>query len=143
LIKETGKFSDPIRIRAHHLLCIQGFQGYGYSSDFERHMKGLVAFLDLKSTYKLQVVAEVDEICSICPHKIGLSCDRDSDSHQGVGKLDAMVILRAGLDENRIYSWKNAKELVNNNLTYHDIMDLCSKCGWNDNCLFYIKKIRS
>jgi len=143
LIKETGKFSNPIRIRAHHLLCIQGFQGYGYNSDFKRHMKGLVAFLDIKSTHKLQVVAEVDEICSSCPHKVGLSCDRDSDSHQGVEKLDAMVLRRAGLDENRIYSWENAKELVNNNLTNQDIVDLCSKCSWKDNCLFFIKKTRS
>ena len=84
----------------------------------------------------------VDEICSSCPHKVGISCNRDGDSVHGVEKLDAIVIRRACLDENGIYSWKNARELVNNNLTYHDVVDLCSKCIWNDKCLFFIKKTR-
>jgi len=141
-MQETGEYSDPIRIRAHHLLCIQGFQGYGYNSEFERHMKGIVTLLKLESSHKLQVIAMVDEICSSCPHKVGISCNRDGDSVHGVEKLDAIVIRRACLDENGIYSWKNARELVNNNLTYHYVVDLCSKCIWNDKCLFFIKKTR-
>jgi hypothetical protein len=57
---ETGKYSDPIWIRAHHLLCVQGFQGYGYSPDFEQHMGSVVTFLNLNPSFKLQIVARME-----------------------------------------------------------------------------------
>jgi hypothetical protein len=43
-MKEAGKYSDPIVIRAHHLLCMQGFQGYGYTPDFEQQWEVLLCF---------------------------------------------------------------------------------------------------
>ena len=35
---KNGVGSEPIRIRAHHLLCMQGFQGYGYNKTFTENM---------------------------------------------------------------------------------------------------------
>jgi hypothetical protein len=34
--------SAPINIRVHHLLCMQGFQGYGYNDDFATHLKNII-----------------------------------------------------------------------------------------------------
>ena len=34
-----------LSIRAHHFLCMQGFQGYGYSEDFIRNMAGIIEYI--------------------------------------------------------------------------------------------------
>ena len=34
---QEDAYSDPLRIRAHHILCIQGFQGLGYSEEFTKN----------------------------------------------------------------------------------------------------------
>ncbi len=40
---QRGQMNDSIiNIRAHHLLCLQGFQGYGYSQDFVRNMAEII-----------------------------------------------------------------------------------------------------
>lgn len=70
IITENAKYSDPIRIRAHHLLCIPGFQGYGYSSDFIIHMEKIISFLKSNPNADLQIVDNTDELCSRCPHNI-------------------------------------------------------------------------
>ncbi len=67
---KNRKYSDPIRIRAHHLLYIQGFQGYGYSSEFVTHIERIDSFLKSNPYHKLQIIVETDEICSKCPYRL-------------------------------------------------------------------------
>ena len=74
IMKVNGKYSDPIRIRAHHLLCMQGFQGYGYSKDFERHMGMIITFLNSNPSTAIQIITSVDEICSKCPYCVEGKC---------------------------------------------------------------------
>jgi uncharacterized protein len=137
---KTVKYSDPIRIRAHHLLCIQGFQGYGYTPDFERHMANIVNLLNLDPSVKLQIIAGTDEICCHCPYEINGLCERYSDSQEGIVKVDNLVIDKAVFVENKIYSFQNAINLIDNNLSHEDVTEICFKCSWKDKCLFFIKK---
>jgi hypothetical protein len=134
---ETGECSDPIRIRAHHLLCIQGFQGYGYNSDFIKHLEKIITFLDLNPHSKLQIVLETDEICSHCPYEQESFCNRDTE----IGKIDIRIIERASIDVKKFYSFKEVQKLINEYLNHQDIMDICGKCSWKDKCLFFINKI--
>ncbi|HII92208.1 MAG TPA: DUF1284 domain-containing protein, partial [Methanosarcina sp.] len=39
--------SKCLKIRAHHLCCIQGFQGYGYSPVFVANMRAVIS--DIKA----------------------------------------------------------------------------------------------
>ena len=70
---DTGSagVSDPMRIRAHHLLCMQGFQGYGYSKDFALHMLKVMDHIMDNPLCELDIITECDEICLHCPHKVG------------------------------------------------------------------------
>ncbi len=138
--QETGGCFDPIRIRAHHLLCIQGFQGYGYDRCFEEHMKDIFNYFFLNPKNTLQIIIGNDELCSHCPHEIEHQCNRDSDS-SSIEKLDQTVINRVSLTENEIYSFENAVNSINNDLKNDDILEICGKCGWSLKCLFFIKKM--
>lgn len=137
-MKEAGKYSDPIVIRAHHLLCIQGFQGYGYTPDFEQHMGSFVVFLNSNPSFKLQIVAENDEICSHCPYEVDGLCEKDSQNE--IVKVDNLVIERASLDINQINSIEDTIELINNNLNRNDLVEICFNCNWKDICLYFIEK---
>ncbi len=138
IMTESGKYSDPIRIRPHHLLCIQGFQGYGYTQDFVLHMGRVISFLKSNLFYNLQIVVESDELCSQCPYDVDGRCIKGSMDE--IYKIDRLVIEKANLDLNHIYTVSEAFSTVNKNLNHDHIVSICSGCSWQNKCLFYIAK---
>lgn len=131
--------SDPIRIRAHHLLCMQGFQGYGYDDEFTRRMGEIIAFLESDPTQIIEITTEIDEICRVCPNLIGKQCVNDQDYK--INKMDVYVIKNSNFGEKRTISFERALEIVSHDLKLKDINIICENCVWTDICLFYIKKI--
>ena len=55
-----------MKLRAHNLLCIQGFVGKGYSPEFVANMKRIVG--GLLGRTEVTVVEEPDGLCSACPN---------------------------------------------------------------------------
>ncbi len=140
IMTESGKYSDPIRIRPHHLLCIQGFQGYGYTQDFASHMQRVTSFLKSNLLYNLQIVLEFDELCSQCPHDVDGRCARGFMDE--INKVDRLVIQKANLDLRHSYTVSEAFSTVNQNLDHNHIISICSGCSWQNICLFYIEKTK-
>ena len=134
---ESGKYSDPIRIRAHHLLCIQGFQGYGYSDNFVSHMRRVISFLKLNPCSDLQIVDNTDELCSRCPHNVDGRCFKGSSDK--INKVDKLIIENADLDLKHIYTVHEAFSIINKNLENDLLLFICSDCSWKNKCLFFIE----
>jgi uncharacterized protein len=130
-----GEYFDPMWIRAHHLLCMQGFQGYGYSKEFERHMGMIITFLNSNPSTAIQIITSADEICAKCPYCVEGKCAKEL----GIEKIDEFVLERITIVENKIYSFDNAIKIVNNDLDHNDIMIICDKCSWKDKCVFFIE----
>jgi len=130
---------DILKIRAHHLLCIQGFQGYGYNKDFVKNMSEVIKKIDLNP--EVEIITECDVICSCCPHNIGGVCQKDFNSAKKVKEMDMQVLrklnLRSGA-RGRIkdfFSLANAK--FKNSL---DVQDICGDCEWRKKCLWFISR---
>lgn len=135
MIQSTGSF-DVIEIRAHHLLCMQGFQGYGYSQEFERNMADIINYLEKHPFFTLKVVAGVDAICQSCPHLKDGNCGKPDSS--AIGNMDLKVLEKLGIEEGET---KTAKEILNEvkeTLNYKDLQEICGGCSWKDKCLFFI-----
>ncbi|MDF2503348.1 MAG: hypothetical protein K0R06_839, partial [Clostridium sp.] len=49
-----------LNIRAHHFLCMQGFQGYGYSDDFVAHMSKIVNYIRKNLDCKINLINSCD-----------------------------------------------------------------------------------
>jgi len=143
VIKVNKEYSDPIMIRAHHLLCMQGFQGYGYSKDFETHMQRIIIFLDKNPSTKIQIITKTDELCSHCPYNYKNSCNIDKYSHNIMEKLDKLIIKKFSLKENQIYTIEDALKLVNDNINHTILMEICGNCSWNSKCLFFKIKYKN
>lgn len=74
-----------IRLRGHHLLCSLTFTGRGYSDDFERDFKQVIA--RLKNNETIEIVSGPDDICA--------SIQRCTDSHcheAGVSNRDKKAL---------------------------------------------------
>lgn len=133
--------SDPLRIRGHHLLCIQGFQGYGYSQDFEDHMLEVVNYIRSNPSYKVEVVAEADEICSHCPHNVEEKCLREPDSDENIRRMDLLVLETLKIDEGFQFEAFRILKHVNQKLkTRNDVQKICGDCSWMDKCLWFDSK---
>ncbi len=134
---ENRKYSDPIRIRAHHLLCIQGFQGYGYSDIFVSHMRTVISFLKINPCSDILIVDNTDELCSRCPHNVDGRCFKGFS--EGINKVDKLIIENASLDLQNIYTIKEAFNKINKNLDNDLLQIICADCSWKNKCLFFIE----
>ena len=60
-----------IRLRPHHLLCTQSYEGMGYSHDFIENMNKITDILRSMPDTKIQLVFTTDSLCALCPHMRG------------------------------------------------------------------------
>lgn len=125
-----------IRLRGHHLLCLQGFQGYGYSKDFVLNMTKIN---ELRKSKDCTVILtnEADDICSACPNLKNNLCENENQN-ETIVKMDNKILSKLNREEeynsidlfNEVYLKFNSLNSVQN---------ICDECKWADKCLFYKK----
>ena len=125
-----GQLAHPLRIRAHHLLCILGFRGLGYSHEFVQKMGKVAEQLQSNATLPITLLAECDVICASCLHNKDNKCRKKPDSESKVRAKDLEVLRRLGLDTEAQMpvgkAWTRLKEKV----AVKDIADICQGCEW-------------
>ncbi|RZN46238.1 DUF1284 domain-containing protein [archaeon] len=123
-----------MRIRAHHLLCIQGFQGYGYSDVFIKHMATVIAQLHMNP--EITITDSLDEICGACPHNDGQRCIKCGES---VVRIDHTVLEMIHTSQGSSWHASDAIELTRSRFaTMEDVNRVCGTCQWRKQCAFYM-----
>lgn len=124
-----------IFLRGHHLLCIQGFQGYGYSEDFVKNMERIKILIDKKDT-KIKVINHNDDICKACPNLTKDNICKNLSENEKIIKMDQEVTSKLQLNNDLISSEELFNKLNNLFNSKEDIMPICNKCSWSNECLF-------
>ncbi|MCR2806895.1 DUF1284 domain-containing protein [Paenibacillus soyae] len=114
-----------IKLRGHHLLCLLGYRGKGYSEGFCMNMTSIYETLRLHPETRIEVIEGPDDICRAFPKDQHPHCENDS-----VYEKDAEVISRLGLSVGETDSWSNVCERVSNNVQPADIRTICTNCRW-------------
>lgn len=128
----------PLSIRAHHLLCLQGFQGYGYNDAFVDHLQGIVAILKNHPELLLEVVTTCDAICAGCPHCQESECRKDDGANRRVVALDLTILKYTGLEPNHIAKAVHLLAQINTTFqTRAQRARVCGDCQWRPNCTWY------
>lgn len=118
-------------LRGHHLLCIHGFKGMGYSPAFVEKMTEIVtAVRDVNQDFPIRVVRALDDTCWTCPHHGQTTCEKDAESNAHVLQLDANVIGHLGLKDGNIYPKSELVSLVAEKVEPEDLDHLCQGCSW-------------
>lgn len=132
---------NAIKIRAHHLMCLQGFQGLGYDCEFTKNLAKIIEEIEEEDTVELEIISECDAICSCCPQNNDGRCQKRSDSQQKVKNTDIRVLGKLDLKEGKIGRAKDFLSLANTKLkSSSDAYDICSNCDWTRNCLWFISR---
>ena len=123
--------SGSIRLRPHHLLCIQKFTGHGYDEMFTAFMTKLVLRLRTMPNEEVFLISGCDDLCTACPNNINGNCS----SLQKVGAMDRKVLSSCGLSAKASARWLDlvslAKEKVLDGTAFYEI---CGECQWFELC---------
>ena len=123
-------------LRGHHLLCLKGFQGYGYDENFTKNMTK-VNSLRKRDTTIISLTNQPDDICKNCPNLKNDICET-SLQNKKVTCMDYEVLKK--LDSNKEYKsvelFKKIDEIFS---TKESVEKICFECKWSEKCLFYQK----
>ncbi|MDI3257912.1 MAG: DUF1284 domain-containing protein [Kyrpidia sp.] len=119
----------PLRLRAHHLLCIHGFRGMGYDDEFVVNMSEIVRRFHGEPELQIQVLNNLDAVCSACPSNGGDVCERERrDRH--IQAMDGRVIEKLGLTAGGIYTRDELVRRTAAAVAPEDLDVLCQGCRW-------------
>lgn len=125
-----------IKLRGHHLLCLLGFQGYGYSEDFVFNMTQINEKRKSKECI-ITLTNEADDICSSCPNLKDNICENEKQN-EIIVKMDNEIL--SHFDSKRKYnSLELFKEVSLQFNTLKSVENVCNNCKWENECLFYKK----
>lgn len=131
--------SKCLKIRAHHLCCIQGFQGYGYSPAFVANMRAVISDIKAFPSKLLNLVSECDAICISCPSERECTAQKSVLSHR-IRNMDLVVMEKLKIEEGTVMEADEAFRLINSKLNNaSDIEDICGTCKWRQKCLWYMQ----
>jgi len=120
--------SAALRLRPHHLLCVLGFQGKGYSDDFTDNMAAIVDALRRSggADCMIEIVTTADAICAPCPHRRGVSCSKAAQ----IAGLDARHAAALGLKNGDRLTWGAAQARIRRHVAPDALANLCAGCQW-------------
>ena len=125
-----------MELRGHHLLCILGFQGYGYSEDFVLNMARINELRKSDKT-TIKLINRPDDICSACPNLKDDVCENKMQN-ENIVKMDNEVLSQFNINQEY-----NAIDLFNEVVlkfnTLKSVENICNDCKWAEKCLFYKK----
>ena len=132
---------DTMKIRAHHLLCMQGFQGYGYSEDFTKNMAEIIEILQNFPKRKIEIIAGSDVICACCPYDINGTCQESQGSNEKIMSMDVKVLKKLEIPPGSVFEAEEIFNIINKKLKTHlDVKEICGDCRWSEKCLWFISK---
>lgn len=125
-----GELAHPVKIRGHHLLCLLGFRGLGYSTEFVEAMGKVLNEFYSDTTLPITVVTECDIICDSCPHNRDNTCRKKEGYALRIKRKDAIILNKlgfpAGTGTTSGEAWRRVKERI----TAEDLTAICRQCEW-------------
>jgi uncharacterized protein len=128
-----------VTIRAHHLLCLLGFQGFGYNPEFIRRMSETRKALEKGPEFSVKVVESCDDICSACSYFREKECRKGKLSAGRTREIDRKILKMLGLKKGQVISSSLAIPLVKEKLgIFPKLVKVCVRCGWREVCTYYL-----
>ena len=120
-----------IKLRPHHILCAQFFEGKGYNEAFIENMGSVLAELETDSA-SVSLISGCDELCSACPNNLSGVCSAD----EKVQAIDRRVIETLRLSIGDSISWEILCGLARCTIIEPiKLREVCGDCEWIDICL--------
>ena len=120
---------NNLKLRPHHALCAQFFEGKGYSEAFVAHMYGVLSELEHGGIVTL--TDGCDAICAGCPNEQNGVCETD----EKVKAIDRRAIEAMGLSFGDTLPWRDLSTLARERiLAAGKLKSVCRDCEWIGIC---------
>ncbi|MFQ9514758.1 MAG: DUF1284 domain-containing protein [Eubacterium sp.] len=117
-------------IRPHHMLCLQFFEGKGYSDEFVENMMRVKQKLEQENP-TVEIIEKPDDICESCPNNAGGKC-KNEDS---VKLHDQRVYEQVNRQIGNRADWKDITDAVRTNIIdAGKVKQVCLECKWSEIC---------
>jgi len=113
-----------IILRAHHLLCLLGFRGFGYSIKFIENLEEIYKKVRQVSPL-IKIIAGEDDVCKACP-LIKENCR----SRRNPIKLDTAVLLKLKIKAPLVIKSRVVYKKIAQNFKGKDLDIICKGCRW-------------
>lgn len=114
-------------LRPHHLLCLQLYEGKGYSDAFCTKMDKVVRELLQRPQSLVRLVVGGDELCETCPHYQGAQCTLGQDN---VVERDLEVLRAFSLQPEQSIAYAQIIARMRANLSQETFLQICAHCQW-------------
>lgn len=114
-----------IRLRGHHVLCLLGYRGMGYSAEYVENMTRVHQTLRTQPGTRVHLVAGPDDLCARFPQSGTYHCD-DAEIHQ----RDAVILAALDLGEDQQWTWREIQQRIQRTVVPSDVARWCSTCSW-------------
>jgi hypothetical protein len=122
---------EPIPIRAHTLLCLQGFRGRGYSDAFVAEMRAVHTALAADPDTPVRVLTSPDRLCAACPNLRTGGCHLGDGPHEAhMRAQDEDVLRRLWLTPGDVVPWGRVLERIARSVKGEDLPGICTTCPW-------------
>ena len=119
--------SEPMKLRPHHLLCTQGFQGKGYSETFVANMKNYVKSMREVPDFRVTITDEPDDLCRACPNKLSSKACKDDEK---VHRFDRSVLELFDIKPGETYCYQDLVRKIDENMSEDKMKNICGDCSW-------------
>ncbi|RBW68346.1 DUF1284 domain-containing protein [Bacillus taeanensis] len=113
------------KLRGHHLFCLLGYRGMGYSQEFVANMTRLHQTLRDNPKTWVELVKGPDCLCEKYPNPGEYHCQ---GSH--IYERDAAILAKLGLKIGQILKWEDIESHIRNHVVPSDIQVVCETCSW-------------
>lgn len=120
-----------VRLRAHTLLCLQGFRGEGYSPSFIDNLARIHRVLAEHPEQWVEVVDAPDTVCGACPHLALSGCSLNGDGFEEIMQAQDRHVLRLlGLSAGIRVRWSEILDRIRTAITGDSLPSICGQCRW-------------
>lgn len=116
---------ETYRLRGHHLFCLLGYRGMGYSEEYVENMTRVHQHLREQPEAWILIVHGPDDLCAKFPEQQVCHCE---DPH--IFERDADILLTVGLDVGQRIRWSEVEQRIRDRVVPEDIARVCSTCSW-------------
>ncbi|MEW6770734.1 MAG: DUF1284 domain-containing protein [Bacillota bacterium] len=121
-----------IRLRGHHLVCLQFFRGEGYNREFIENLENVIGRAEKGE--EIEVVEGADDVCRACPSlEDGQCASKPAGGETNIRPLDKKVADHLGMNTGDRVFWKDVSAKVS--ATPREWLEaFCAGCNWQKAC---------
>lgn len=114
-----------INLRGHHLFCLLGYRGMGYSPEYVENMTRIHQMLRNNPDTLINIVKGPDHLCEKFPVTGEYHCENPS-----IYNRDAEILKKMNLQIGQILKWADIESRIRKHIASSDIQVVCETCTW-------------